>query len=383
MSFASNPFVKVNSAESERQLLQDPIGAILHVDLDAFYASAEQSVNPLLRNKPLIVGADPKEGKGRGVVLTASYEARKYGVRSGLPISQAYRLCPEAIYVRPNWQLYEQLSNKVMNVLKAFATKLEQVSIDEAFLDITEKIENYDDAQKLGIAIKSAVKHETGLTCSIGIAPNKSVAKIASDMKKPDGLTIVTPDKVNTFLAPLPVSKISGIGPKSQQLLHEIGIKTIGELATYSVEELTRRFGRNGAWMWNIANGIDKSEVMEQYERKSISAEHTFEEDVSDYAIVYKTIELLSSEVVNTLTNEHLLYKTAGFKVRFTGFETITGVRTLRGYTDSQKVLSDRCKELFDSICEKNRKIRLIGVRVSNLRKLQPEQKDLLAWIES
>lgn len=359
------------------------VKAILHVDLDAFYASAEQSVNPSLRNKPLIVGADPKEGRGRGVVLTASYEARKYGIRSGLPISQAYRLCPDAIYVRPNWLLYEQLSNKVMNILKAFASKLEQVSIDEAFLDITGKIQNYDDAQKLGIAIKNAVKHETGLTCSIGIAPNKSIAKIASDMQKPDGLTIVAPDKIETFLTPLSVSKISGIGPKSQKLLNELGIKTIGELATYPVEQLVRHFGKNGVWMWDIANGLDKSEVIEHYERKSVSAEHTFEVDVSDYGIVYKTLELLSNEVINTLTHEHLLFKTVGIKVRFTGFKTITGEKTLKGYTDSQEVLSSRCRELFDSICERNRKIRLVGVRVSNLRKLQPEQKDLLTWIGS
>lgn len=363
-------------------LLQDLVRAILHVDLDAFYASAEQSVNPSLRNKPLIVGADPKEGKGRGVVLTASYEARKYGIRSGLPISQAYRLCQDAIYVRPNWRLYESLSHKVMNILKAFATKLEQVSIDEAFLDITGKIESYDDVQKLAIAIKNAVKKETGLICSIGVAPNKSIAKIASDMQKPDGLTIVRPDTVDAFLSPLPVSKISGIGPKSQKLLEELGIKTIGELASYPVEELTRHFGKNGVWMWNIANGNDKEEVIEKYERKSLSAEHTFEEDVSDYAIVYKTLELLANEVINTLTQERLLFKTVGIKVRFKGFETKTGEKTLRGYTNSEKILGERCRELFDNICAKGRKIRLVGIRVSNLRKLQPEQKDLLAWVE-
>jgi DNA polymerase IV (DinB-like DNA polymerase) len=362
--------------------LEDAIRIILHVDLDAFYASAEQSVNPSLRDRALVVGADPKEGRGRGVVLTASYEARKYGIRSGMPISQAYRLCLDALYIRPNWRLYENLSSRVMGILKSFATKLEQVSIDEAFLDVTDKAGSYDDAHKLAISIKNAVKQETRLTCSIGIAPSKSVAKMASDMQKPNGLTMVRPENLRPFLSPLPVSKISGIGPKSQKLLNELGVRTIGELASYSVEDLRRHFGKSGVWMWNIANGIDKSEVVEQYERKSISAEHTFEEDISDYAIVHKTIELLASEVVNTLIQEKLVFKTVGIKIRYNDFETVTGVRTLRGYTNSQKLLNERCTVLFDSIAQKDRKIRLVGVRVSSLRKIRPEQRNLLTWVE-
>jgi DNA polymerase IV (DinB-like DNA polymerase) len=356
---------------------------ILHVDIDAFYASAEQSVNSSLRNKPLIVGADPKEGRGRGVVLTASYEARKYGVRSGQPISQAYRLCPNAIYVRPNWQLYEQLSSKVMATLKPFADKLEQVSIDEAFLDITSKVASYDDVTNLVRAVKNAIKQETGLTCSIGVAPNKSVAKIASDFNKPDGLTIVNPHEVTSFLLPLSVSKISGVGPKSQKLLEGLGIRTIGELASHSVEELTKCFGKNGVWMWNIANGIDRSEVVEYYQRKSISAERTFEEDKDNYRIVHKTLDLLSDEVAGTLKSEGYLFKTGGIKVRFADFETQTRVRTLKDYTDSKQVLSICCKELFKNFEKDGRKIRLVGVRVSGLKKVLSAQKDLLAWIEN
>ena len=354
---------------------------ILHVDIDAFYASAEQSVNPSLRNKPLIVGADPKEGKGRGVVLTASYEARKYGVHSGQPISQAYRLCPNATYVRPNWQLYEQLSSKVITILKVFADKLEQVSIDEAFLDVTSKVTDYNDVANLVRAVKNTIKRETGLTCSIGVAPNKSVAKIASDFNKPDGLTIVKPNQLTSFLAPLPVSKISGIGPKSQKLLEGLGIRTIGELASHSMEEIVKHFGKNGFWMWNIANGIDKSEVVEYYERKSISAERTFEEDIDDYGIVYKILELLSDEVANVLKNESYLFKTVGIKVRFADFDTATKARTLKDHTNSKQVLITRCRELFKDFEKDGRRIRLVGVRVSNLKKVSPVQKDLLAWI--
>jgi len=356
---------------------------ILHVDIDAFYASAEQSVNPSLKNKLLIVGADPKEGKGRGVVLTASYEARRYGVHSGQPISQAYRLCPNAIYIRPNWQLYEQLSSRIMTTLKAFGDKPEQVSIDEAFLDVTSKVAGYEDVTNLVVAIKNAIKQETELTCSVGVAPNKSVAKIASDFNKPDGLTIVKPNEVTSFLAPLPVSKISGIGPKSQKLLEGLGIRTIGELASHSVEELTRYFGKNGVWMWNIANVIDNSEVVEYYERKSISAERTFEEDIDDYRVVQKTLDLLSDEVANVLKNEGYLFKTAGIKVRFADFDTVTRERTLKDHTSSKQVLITRCKELFKDFEKDGRRIRLVGVRVSSLKKISPKQKDLLAWIEN
>jgi len=356
---------------------------ILHVDIDAFYASAEQSVNSSLRNKPLIVGADPKEGRGRGVVLTASYEARKYGVHSGQPISQAYRLCPNAIYIRPNWQLYKQLSSKVMTTLKAFADKLEQVSIDEAFLDVTSKVTGYDDVANLVKAVKNAIKQETGITCSIGVAPNKSVAKIASDFNKPDGLTIVKPNAIASFLMPLSVSKISGIGPKSQKLLEGLGIRTIGELASHPVEELVKYFGKNGIWMWNIANGVDRSEVVEYYERKSISAERTFEEDIGDYRIVQKTLDLLSDEVASVLKNEGYLFKTAGIKVRFADFNTVTRARTLKDYTNSKQVLTTRCRELFKDFEKDGRMIRLVGVRVSSLKKVLPAQKDLLAWIEN
>ncbi len=361
----------------------DVVRIILHVDIDAFYASAEQSVNPSLRNKPLIVGADPKEGKGRGVVLTASYEARKYGVHSGQPISQAYRLCPDAIYIRPSWNLYEQLSRKVMIALRVFAGKLEQVSIDEAFLDVTGKVASYDDVADLVRAIKNAIKQETGLTCSIGVAPNKSVAKIASDFKKPDGLTNVKPDAVSSFLAPLSVSKINGIGPKSQHLLASLGIRTIGELALHPVEELVKHFGKNGVWMWNIANGIDRSEVVEHYERKSISAERTFEEDVDDYRIIHKTLDLLSDEVANVVKNDNYLFKTIGIKVRFADFSTSTKIKTIKDYTNSKQVLSVRCRELFKDFERDGRRIRLVGVKVSGLKKILPAQKDLLTWIEN
>jgi len=227
---------------------------IFHLDLDAFYASVEQRENPALKGKPLIIGADPREGKGRGVVVACSYEARKLGVRSGQPISRAYRLCPAGVYIRPNLAFYGQVSYDVMERVREFADKFEQVSIDEAFLDVSQICIRFGGPVELAKRIKSELRASEELTCSVGIAPNKSVAKIASDFQKPDGLTYVDPDHVKEFLAPLPVSKISGIGKKTEERLNELGLKTIGELAAYPPRELYNRFGKVGVWLWAIAN---------------------------------------------------------------------------------------------------------------------------------
>ncbi len=221
------------------------------------------------------------------------------------------------------------------------------------------------------------------MTCSIGVAPNKSIAKIASDFNKPDGLTIVKPDTVTSFLSPLSVSKINGVGPKSQELLESIGIRTIGELAAHSIDELSKYFGKNGLWMWNIANGTERSEVVEYYERKSISAERTFEEDINEYKIVHKTMDLLSDEVLHVLNAEHYLFKTVGIKVRFADFRTATRARTLRDYTGSKEALTASCRELFKEFDKDGRKIRLVGVRVSGLKKISTMQKDLSSWIKN
>jgi len=222
---------------------------IFHVDLDAFYASVEIRSNQSYRGVPLIIGADPKDGKGRGVVITCSYEARKFGVRSAQPISVAFKLCPTAVYVRPNFELYDEVSGDVMGLLKRFADKFEQASIDEAYMDVTQICNRYGGSVELAKHVKAELESTERLTCSIGIAPNKSTAKIASDMKKPNGLTYVDPTRAKEFLAPLPVSKISGIGKKTEQKLNELGIKTIGELAIYPTGKLYEEFGKNAVWL--------------------------------------------------------------------------------------------------------------------------------------
>jgi DNA polymerase IV (DinB-like DNA polymerase) len=343
------------------------IRVILHVDLDAFYTSVEQRENPSLKGKPLIVGADPKEGTGRGVVVACSYEARKRGVQSGQPISRAYKLCPDGIYMRPNLALYGEVSNDVMGLLRKFSDKFEQVSVDEAFLEATESSAKSGGSIELARQIKSELLRCQGLTCSIGIAPNKSAAKIASDFKKPDGLTYVDPEHAKEFLAPLPVSKVSGIGRKTEQILKELGIRTIGDLAAYPPKALYKRFGKSGVWLWAIANAEEKVEVQETYVMKSIGAEHTFENDTGDWSAIDKELLSLIESVHQRLVEEKTSCRTITLKIRFTGFETYTRAKTLRFGTSSQDVVADVVRELSNKFRSSPKKVRLVGVRLSGL----------------
>jgi len=339
---------------------------IFHVDLDAFYASVEQRENPSLRGVPLIIGADPKGGKGRGVVVACTYEARKRGLHSGLPISRAYRLCPDGVYVRPNLALYGQVSGEVMERLRKYADRLEQVSIDEAFLDVSKKCATVSPVD-LAKQIKAEFKEKEGLTCSIGIAPNKSAAKIASDHQKPDGLTYVPSDGVKEFLAPLPVSRISGIGQKTEASLNELGIRTIGDLANYSPKSLYKEFGKSAVWLWAIANGEERVEVQENYEMKSIGGEHTFDQDCEDWGAVDRQLLALVDYVHKRLIEADMEFRTVGLKIRFTGFETYTRERTLKfTSTDKQAILST-ILELTQEFRSHPKKVRLVGVRLSGL----------------
>jgi DNA polymerase IV (DinB-like DNA polymerase) len=342
---------------------------IFHVDLDAFYASVEQRENPSYRGIPLIIGADPKEGKGRGVVVACSYDARKQGVRSGQPISRAYTLCPNGTYIRPNLVLYGQVSYDVMELLRKFADKFEQVSIDEAFMDVSNQCQEFGGPIELAKRIKSELQQSELLTCSIGIAPNKSTAKIASDFNKPDGVTYVDPEHTKDFLAPLEVSKISGIGKKTEQKLNELGIKTIGELAAYPPKSLHNRFGKVGVWLWAIANVEEKVEVEENLVMKSIGAEHTFEIDEEDWSAIDVQLLSLIDSVHKRLLEEKITYRTVTLKIRFTGFETYTRATTKRFSTSSKGEIVNSIRELSREFKQYPKRVRLIGVRISGLEK--------------
>lgn len=355
---------------------------ILHIDMDSFYASVEKAAHPEYRDLPLVVGADPKEGQGRGVVVAASYEARKYGVKSAIPISRAYKLCPDCKYIRPNFALYNRVSRRVMDILREFVDKFEQASIDEAYADVSD-IVDYGGVRQYANTIREEIRGREALTCSIGVAQNKSIAKIASDLNKPDGLTIVLPEESKSFLAPLPVRSISGVGRKTEEALKELGIETVGHLAEIPGQDLVKIFGRNGVWIWGIANAEERSEVLERDEIKSISHEHTFSEDASDPSVVRNEIDQLSHMVHRRLMRNSMAFRTVGIKVRFENFATFTRERSLPDHIEGVDFIAAEANSLFDEFeAMGKKKIRLIGVRLSNLKETREKQETLRTWTD-
>lgn len=348
---------------------------ILHVDMDSFFASVEIREKPDFIGKPVVVGADPKGGKGRGVVSTCSYEARKYGIRSGMPISRAYKLCPDAVYMPVNFSLYTRVSDAIMRILSGYAEKFQQVSIDEAYLDVS-SIGSFEAARQLAVAIKKEIMKKQKLTCSIGVGTSKIVAKIASDYKKPGGLTVVEPSQVKEFLSPLPVRKIQGIGNKTEAELKIIGIETIGQLADCDIQKLLSRFGKWSIYLHNLARGIEESEVRQEECCKSISREITFEKDTDDSRILNQTMEALAEDVHKALLEESFLFKTLSIKVRYRGFITHTKAHTLEHFTCDLDIIKETSKTLLKEFLDR-RKIRLIGIKLSNLEKVKARQKSM------
>jgi len=332
--------------------------------MDHFFTAIEEREHPEYRGKPVIVGADPKGGKGRGVVSTSNYEARKFGIRSGMPISRAWKLCPDAVYLPVNFRLYREV--------RRYADKFEQFGIDEAFLDVSSK-GSFEEAKRLAEKIKEEIRRREKLTCSIGIGPSKIVAKIASDFNKPDGLTLIEEKDVASFLSPLPVGKLWGIGRKTEEKLNGIGIKTIGQLASADASKLSR-FGVWGKQFHLLARGIDHSEVKERLGVKSISREHTFEEDTSDLNLILKTLDRLGEEVHRDLMNSNLFYKTVTIKIRYENFETHTHSKTLPFITNRLKEIQKVSRGLIKPFLRPNRKIRLVGTRVSNLSSAEKQK---------
>jgi len=350
---------------------------ILHLDLDAFYASVEEREHPEFKDKPVIVGADPKNGQGRGVVATCNYLAREFGVRSAMPISKAWKLCPQGIYVRPNFELYARISHDIMSIIRKYSDKFEQVSIDEAFLDVTNKIKDYEEAEKLAERIKKEILNKEKVTCSVGIGSNKLIAKLASDYKKPYGTTVVKPEDVKRFLDPLPARKLIGIGPKTEAVLKEMKIETVSQLAKAGVKTLVDAFGVFGYRMHEMTLGIDESEVTEEYEIKSIGRETTFEEDIDNPGIVFNAINELVDEFHDELIASDIQFRTVSIKIRYENFETHTHAKTFEFYTNDKKIIKDTARELTQPFLNIGRKIRLIGVRMSGL-KFGEKQKTLL-----
>jgi len=350
---------------------------ILHVDMDAFYAALEELDHPHYRGKPLVVGADPRGGRGRGVVATANYLARTYGVRSAMPISTAYRLCPHAIYVPGRPQRYGEISHHVMAILADYSPQLLQISIDEAFLDITHTYHAYGSAQALAVHLKQRIKQETGLTASVGMASNMFIAKVASDLQKPDGLTICPPGQERNFLAPLPVAKLWGVGPKTEKRLRDYGFETIGQVAQAPQEKLAKIFGQWGAQLWKLANGIDHRPVVDWGPRKSISQEFTFDQDEADLQVVEKRLWKIADDLSTDMRREQLKGRVLTLKIRLEGFLTFTRRQTLANYTNDAAVMRGLALDLLHRFDRQGRKIRLIGLGMSQLNNVGGEQLQL------
>jgi DNA polymerase IV (DinB-like DNA polymerase) len=354
---------------------------ILHVDMDSFFAAVEIREHPELAGLPVIVGADPKEGKGRGVVSTCSYEARKFGVHSAMPISRAYQLCPHGIYISPHFSLYETASREVMQILSEFSDQVEQVSIDEAYLDLT-RVGSFEAARNVAEKIKTEIRENVGLRCTIGIASGKVIAKIATDSAKPDGLTIVTPNNAAGFLAPLPVEKIPGIGRKTEQILHEMGVYTIGELARADIQDLIGRFGRTVVDLQKLARGGDESGLSEFRESGSVSRETTFGEDTAEVQVLLDTLEHFSRELAQIVREERLSFRTVTVKIRYHDFFTRTKARSTDVYRDDLRTVMNLAKELFTELYN-GEKVRLLGLRLSTLRKEEIEQRKIDDYLSS
>ena len=338
---------------------------ILHIDMDAFFAAVEQRRNPELINKPLVIGGsgDPTQ---RGVVSTASYEARKFGIHSAMPLRTAYKLCPHAVFLPVDYREYSRVSERIKDILREFCPIMQDVGIDEAFLDISQIDKPSEEIAK---EIKTKIKQETGLTCSIGIAPNKLLAKIASDMQKPDGLTIIPESDIEGRIWPLPVRKLWGVGPKTEAYLKEMGVETIRELAALPMDRLIERFGNSyGRYLYEASRGIDESPLITHWEPKSTSREITFQRDIDKWQVIARTLAELTSEVANDMKQAGYIGRTVTVKVRFSDFETHTRAKTL---TEPTNAVDEIRTAAFDCLkrFELKKKVRLVGVKMGGLEK--------------
>jgi DNA polymerase IV len=334
---------------------------ILHVDMDAFFASVEQRDNPSLAGKPVIVGAMPGT---RGVVSAASYEARRFGVRSAMPVARAHRLAPGGIFVKPRMEAYSRVSRQIMAILSDFTPELEQVSIDEAYLDITGTEKLWGTPDEVARAIKRRVRNETMLTISVGVAPNKFLAKLASDMNKPDGLTIAPFDEneVIAWLSPMPVGRLFGVGKITEGLFFEQGIKTVGDVQKLSLDYLVKEFGENGRSLHTLCRGIHTGSVHELEEAKSVSREHTYQTDTADVEILKSTLLSLSRDVARRARREGYSGATVVFIYRGKDFTKHTRRMTLATPTCNTGVIYKTVVGLFTTTSIYGKPVRLIGV---------------------
>jgi len=338
---------------------------IMHIDLDAFFVSVEQAEKPELQGKPVVVGGRPDR---RGVVASASYEARRFGIYAGMPLATAYRLCPQAIFIEGGFPKYRDASQKFMAILADFTPFLEPIGIDEAYLDVTGFESIYGSIHRMAQAIKQRIKEELRLCASVGVAGCKVVAKIASDLSKPDGLLEVANGDERSFLAPLPIAKLPGIGKKAERILQGLGINTIGNLSVTPLSTLKSHFGASGELLRSYANGIDDRKVELPGAAKSISRETTFGKDTRDRSLLKATLCYLSERVGINLRQQGKQARCVNLKLRYADFTTITRSQTLTQASDTDRTISDTGLKLLNkALAQEKQAVRLIGIGISSL----------------
>lgn len=344
--------------------------------MDAFYASIEQRDNHEYRGKPIAVGGSP-EGRG-GVVATASYEARKFGVRSAMSSKLAAKLCPGLIFVRPRFEVYKEVSNHIRDIFRRYTDLIEPLSLDEAYLDVTTDKQNIGSAIEIATEIRQAIREELNLTASAGVSINKFVAKIASDINKPDGLTFIGPSRVAGFMESLPVEKFFGVGKVTASKMKSLGLFTGADLKRLSESELRKHFGKSGAFFYNIVRGVDDRKVQSDREVKSIGAEDTFPFDLSSYQDMKDELQKISHILQGRLLRRQLKGKTVTLKIKYHDFKQITRSHTLNEFTDDRQTIMQTAFDLLQEATDESKKIRLLGISISNFaetstRKLPPE----------
>lgn len=358
-------------------LVNDTSRKIIHIDMDAFFAAVEVRDNPSLRGKPVIIGADPRLTGGRGVVSTCSYEARAFGVRSAMSSKEAYDRCPQAVFISGNYELYQEVGRQVREIFARYTESIEPMSIDEAYLDVTENKLGITSAVKIAKMIQYDIWQELRLTCSAGVSYNKFLAKLASDYQKPAGLTLILPNEAEDFLAKLPIEKFHGVGKKSVERLHRMGIYTGADLQAREQVELIDRFGRFGYDLYRKARGISNSPVKNDRVRKSMGSERTYAKLLYDDADIKTEISKNARRVVRMLERTGKRGRTLVLKVRYADFSTLTKRRTLDDLTADFDVIEHVCYDIFDSLPENLSGIRLLGVTMTGLEEGQ-EAIDLL-----
>lgn len=337
---------------------------IIHIDMDAFYASIEQRDNPEYRGKPIVVGGSP-EGRG-GVVATASYEARKFGIRSAMPSKKALELCPEVIFVRPRFDVYKMVSGQIREIFSRYTDLIEPLSLDEAFLDVTEDKQGIGSAIDIAKAIREAIRTELNLTASAGISINKFLAKTASDMNKPDGQTFIGPSRVEAFMEALSVEKFFGVGKVTAAKMKSLGLFTGGDLKKKEEAELVRHFGKVGRFYYQIARGIDERPVKPDRETKSLAAEDTFPTDLTTLEEMVPELEKIALTVTRRLERNELKGRTITVKIKYADFRQITRSRSLPKATDDLMKIIEIALELLANSGLENKKVRLLGISISN-----------------